>query len=186
VLFSFNGLDGVGDRSQRTTALAEIARVCRPGGTLMFSADNLLWVRGSMSPRRVVMGILTSDSVRGDPLVLLRRRRLLLHAVRDTRRRRELNAPAERLKAPHAMVVEERPRYELDARGFDNPNQPVLLTRYSTEPSLQAADLTEAGFDRVRIFTPGGEELTNASPRRMAGSRWLYYACQRTAGRSPA
>ena len=183
VLFCFNGLDGVGDRPERMAALEEIARVCRPGGAFVFSADNLLWVRGSVSPRHVVTEIFTSDVVRRDPLVLLRRRRLLRRAVRDARRRRQLNAPAERLQASHAMVVEERPRYELDARRFDTPSKPVLMTRYSTEPTRQVADLVEAGFGAVRIFTPGGEELTHASSRRMARWRWLYYGCRRTAAR---
>jgi SAM-dependent methyltransferase len=186
VLFSFNGLDGVGDRPERTAALAEMARVCKPGGTLALSSDNLLWTRGSISVRRVIVGILTSELVRDDPLVLLRRRRLLLRAARDARRRRELNTPVERLAARYAMVVEERPRYELDAHGFDSPNEPVVLTRYSTEPGLQVDDLVAAGFSGVRVFTPGGEELTNASPRGMARWRWLYYACRRTAEQPPA
>ena len=40
VLFSFNGLDCL-DRSGRTACLAEMWRVLRPGGTLLFSSHNL-------------------------------------------------------------------------------------------------------------------------------------------------
>ena len=41
VVFSFNGLDLVGDHHSRIAALTEMRRVCRMGGIVCFSSENL-------------------------------------------------------------------------------------------------------------------------------------------------
>lgn len=52
VLFSFNGLDPVPPES-RATALAECARVLKPGGWFIYSGHNLNWLDGQgLLPRR--------------------------------------------------------------------------------------------------------------------------------------
>lgn len=43
VLFSFNGIDGL-QSGQRDRALAEMKRICRPGGLVVFSSHNLYCV----------------------------------------------------------------------------------------------------------------------------------------------
>lgn len=44
VLFSFNGIDLVGDAAQRRQVLAECARVLAPGGAMIHSSHNLNWL----------------------------------------------------------------------------------------------------------------------------------------------
>jgi ubiquinone/menaquinone biosynthesis C-methylase UbiE len=51
VLFSFNGIDYV-PHADRLDILAEIRRVCRPGGFFAFSTHNLCEVKRDFAPRR--------------------------------------------------------------------------------------------------------------------------------------
>ena len=66
VVFSFNGIDYIRDDKGRAKCLAEIARVLKPGGTLVFSSHNAqalgLWphlhsARGLQIPWRIVRSI---------------------------------------------------------------------------------------------------------------------------------
>src|SRR6266540_4087351 len=71
VLFSFNGLDLVGEDQDRLRALEEIHRVCRDGGLFCFSSQNMDFVRGAFSVRHSVRRILQSKVVRDRPDELL-------------------------------------------------------------------------------------------------------------------
>lgn len=64
VMFSWNGLDAVGDEPDRMRALHEIRRVLRPGGRFLFSAHNLEYAVGRQSLPRWILRRLLNPRLR--------------------------------------------------------------------------------------------------------------------------
>ncbi|CAA9494689.1 MAG: hypothetical protein AVDCRST_MAG67-1598 [uncultured Solirubrobacteraceae bacterium] len=165
VLFSFNGLDTVGDGSERAQALRAIARVCAPGALFCFSAHNLLWFRRSISPLRAAAGAL--PAARRHP-------RAPLRAAREALHRRRLNAPGGG-RGEERVIIEERPRYELARTFYQAPDERILISRYTTTPKRQEERLVAAGFRDLRILDLRGNAVAAADER----SQWLHYVCRR-------
>ena len=182
VLFSFNGLDTVGDGADRRRALDAIARVAAPGALLAFSSHNLLQFRSGASPTRAVAHAVWR--ARRRPHTIVSERRRLKAAARSARRRRRQN-PVVTSGADEGVIIEERPRWELHRRFFDDPDEVIRVTRYSTTPRRQVARLAEAGFDDVRVFDHEGREVSPGDGRALARAPWVnYWATRRTdAGR---
>ena len=172
VLFSFNGIDTVGGEHDRERALAAIARVCAPGALLCLSSHNLLWFHHSISPVRAAAGY--ARAMRRDVRAPLRAARLAL-------RRRRLNPGRGGLRH-EGVIVEERPRYELQRGFYETPEEQIRITRYSTTPGRQVRRLRDAGFEHVRIHGLHGEVLPLERRRALAREQWLHYVCRRAGG----
>lgn len=172
VLFSFNGIDTVGDRRDRERALAAIARVCAPSGLLCLSSHNLLWFRRSISPLRAAAEY--APAARRD-------RRAPLRAAGAALRRRRLNAGRGDLRH-EGVIVEERPRYELQRKFYATPDERMTITRYSTTPKRQVRRLRDAGFEHVRIQSRDATVVPAANTRALAREQWLHYVCRRASG----
>lgn len=172
VLFSFNGIDTVGDERDRERALAAIARVCAPGALLCLSSHNLLWFHHSISPLRAAASY--ARAMRRDRRAPLRAARLALH-------RRRLNG-GRRAPRHEGVIVEERPRYELRRAFYATPDERMTITRYSTTPARQVQRLRDAGFEHVRILGRDGEALPLERRRALAREQWLHYVCRRAGG----
>ena len=182
VLFSFNGLDLVGEDQDRLRALEEIHRVCREGGLFCFSSQNMDFVRGAFSVRHSVRRLLQSQVVRDRPADLLLRPRALLEAVRRPIRWRKLNPDHRSLvRAGHGIIVERRSRYELTKSFYSLPNEQLLTRMYYIQPQQQISQLRQSGFNDVRVFAPDGAEVTDRATPDLMDHRWLYYLCVRTA-----
>ena len=173
VLFSFNGLDTVGDDLDRGLALKEMARVLRPGGSLAVSCNNLGYAQWSMSIPAVVLARFRWYR---SGLSVLRPRNLKRLAI-EARRWRRHNPHLPR--QPYAMVVEQRPRYELDRSAFETPHEQVLIPMYWSLPSEQLRQLRSVGFETLRTLAPDGSDVTGLSDRQLARWRWLYHVAQR-------
>lgn len=143
VCFSFNGLDNL-DHEQRLTALAEMARVLRPGGVLLFSSLNrdgpdrrarpvftepLPWLIGSLQPLPVGAKGTVRNAVR---TFLHLRQRLAGRA----RRRRLM---AERVDTAEWSIMP-MPAFEFG------------LPAHYTTPAGVASDLDRAGLRLVKLL----------------------------------
>jgi len=183
VLFSFNGLDGVGDHEERLHCLREIRRVCAPGAAFVFSSDNLCFVEQRLSPTRLAAGVLR-NALSGETLRVLRRRSRSLpgHLVRPLRVRL-CNPSARQLrKVDHAGIVVDRYRYEMLSEAHTAPGERIRLPGYCIRPTAQVHQLTEVGFEEVRAFAPDGSEVTADLGSGLADHMWLYYRCRADGG----
>lgn len=81
VLFSWNGLDAVGDEEDRLRALREIERVCAPGATFCFSSHNLASLQAANGAGRARTALLRLVNPTGAKLD-----RMASGLIADTRR----------------------------------------------------------------------------------------------------
>jgi SAM-dependent methyltransferase len=174
VLFSFNGIDCVGNHADRGRALSEMARVLRPGGSLALSCNNIGYAQWSMSVPRTLLALYRWY---GAGPSLLRPKRLK-QVAKEARRWRTHN-PGLTRRVPFAEVVEERPRFELQTKSYETPAERILMSMYWSLPSEQLSQLRSAGFVDVRTFAPDGSEVTGDQDRALARWRWLYHLARR-------
>ena len=179
VLFSFNGLDAVGDTDDRRRALEAVARVAAPGALFAFSSYNLAHFRRSASPVRAMAR--AAWAARRRPHTIVTQRRRLRAAARTALRRRRLN-PVVTSGADEGVIVEERPRWELQRGFFDDPDRLVPLARYATTPRRQVARLDEAGFDDVRVFDHEGRASSPDGRDGLVHAPWVNYWATRGTG----
>lgn len=180
VLFSFNGLDGVGDHDDRLRALREIRRVCRGGAHFCFSSDNLSFFEARFSLGDILRHTARTVARSG---VSLRHPRQLGSRLLRPLRWRGLNRPTGRLRdLDHAMIVIERHRYELVSDFFSRPGQRVRLDGYCIRPEAQVSQLHDLGFEQVRVFAADGVEVTDLVGSGLPEHRWLYYLCTKSDG----
>lgn len=173
VMFSFNGLDLVGDHSRRLVALTEMTRVCRPGGVVAFSTENLCFVEERLSYLSSALAAVGRSSGRG----LRRRWAAVRSAVANSRMWRRLNPGRGALaRVEHAMISEERPPYELSPDFYERPNERIRVERYFIRPAAQVRQLEEVGLTGIRVLDPDGQEVTDQAAAGLAHRWWLYFA----------
>ncbi len=172
VLFSFNGIDTVGGRTDRRIALGEIHRVCRPGRRFCFSSSNLGFALHRSSTAATLWGF-----VRRSPTSVLRHPGRLRMTVAESRRWKRLN-PALRDLAGEGggLVVEDRPRYEFSTRFYATPEARIRTEKYYVDPDRQVDELVRSGFRDVRSFGPDGREI-DGKARGGIPDWWIYYLC---------
>jgi SAM-dependent methyltransferase len=152
VLFSYNGIDYI-SHEDRLRALAEIARVLRPGGTFVMSAHNILALPAAF------------DIWRGlslHPLNSLR------HLAFQFKLRRAI---------PSAL------RRELQTRPWAVVNDGAHEFRVETyylRPSEQIRQL-ESAFRDIEAFRlrGGGERIADLSAVDTCTDSWIYFQCTR-------
>lgn len=175
VLFSFNGLDIVGDHDERLRALREIRRVSRPGATFCFSSHNLSFAQAGFSVRS---GLRDAFALARRKPSLLRRPRTLATVVTRPLKWRALNtSPRALARLGHSVIVEERPRYEFSKDFYAAPNELIRIRKYYVRPQAQIDQLAQLGFHESRVFAPDGYEVTESVAAGLPGSWWLYYLC---------
>lgn len=141
VVFSFNGMDGVGHRDRRTI-FAEVHRVLRPGGLFAYSTRNLDhesvgrlpidpdWRRLARSPARA-----------------------LRHAVRLPRRIREYRQTRTLVERGKGWAMLPHPGYDLSVFVFHHVSLPRALE-----------EVREADFDpEVEIYGSEGAALDRSA-----------------------
>jgi len=177
VLFSWQGIDSI-DLEGRVMALREIRRVCASGARFAFSSDNILWARDQRSFVRSIRRAMSrgdgSRDLRAVPHEIVR-------AISSTRRIRMINHSAS-LRGGQGQFIYRRPRFELNSEGFADPGELIEIDGCVIAPSAQVAQLGDCGFRNVRIFDPGGSDVTARSDRSLRRWEWLYYLA--TAGRT--
>lgn len=175
VLFSFNGIDTVGGRTDRLAALEEIHRVCRPGGTFCFSSSNLRFALLRSSTPAFLWSL-----VRRSPGPALRHPGRLRKAVAESRRWKRLNPGLrEMAREGGGLVVEDRPRHEFSTEFYASPAARIRTEKYYVDPDRQAEQLVSMGFRDVRIFGPDGRRMDAQALRAGMPSWWVYYLCAR-------
>ncbi len=178
VLFSFNGLDLVGDHPDRVACLAETARLTRQGGAFVFSSHNLDFAKRRTSVTRAIAEALTVGVQSRAPV--RRSARLLRRAVSGAVRWRRLNGAPEGLaRVPYRLISEERHRFEFSRDFYDAPDERIRIRKYYVRPAEQVRQLEAAGFHGVRAFTPDGEECTERLDADLGEHWWLYYLCHK-------
>lgn len=174
VLFSFNGIDTVGGRTDRRTALGEIHRVCRPGARFCFSSSNL---RFALHRSSIAAALWTF--VRRSPASAMRHPARLRSVAAESRRWRRLNPALRKLaSAGEGVVVEERPRHEFSRQFYASPDARIRTEKYYVDPDRQANELVTGGFEDVRIFGSDGFEIHGKVGGGIS-SWWIYYLCTR-------
>lgn len=169
VLFAAKGLDSLG-HEDRIRALREIHRTLAPGGIFVFSTDNLLWVRKTISVWRSVYKMIATRR-----LAVVRHPGLLARAVLRAMYLRRVNGP---LRAEQAAYTYLRRRRELSRQGYADPDRLIAIDGYAIEPRAQVAQLAAAGFEGVRVLADA-EEVTTEDPDRLELYYWLYYRCHK-------
>ena len=160
VVFSFNGLDAL-DHRDRAAALAEMARVTRPGGRVLFSSLNLDGVSFDERPWRVAGGLLSprvryhlADAARhpGSVVRAMRNYRRTRHEVEDGRGwgRRPLRAHEFRFVV-HFATVEET-----------------------------VAEARAAGLEVIAAYADNGSEITLGTAH--ADADYVHFVCRPAAG----
>lgn len=177
VLFSFNGIDTVGDREERLAALREMRRVCRPGAHLCFSSSNLSFALDRSSVLASVRKFLLPRVDRA-----VRHPRQLRRVISSSMRWKRLN-PSRRalVREGQGMIVEDRYRFEFAEEFYASPHERIRVEKYYIEPRSQVDQLEAEGFQGVRMFAPDGNEVTGKSGRSLAHCWWLYYLCTKLA-----
>jgi SAM-dependent methyltransferase len=151
VLFSWNGLDEVGDEHDRVRALGEIKRVCARGAAFAFSSHNLQGIGRYVSLRAQI------DRARsfGGPVPLVT-------GAAWGALLRVANPPRSKLdRMPSAEILDTR--------------RPLTRNFY-IRPQAQIQQLLEVGFRDPIVFASAGEEVpAEALPELRDHS--LYYLC---------
>jgi ubiquinone/menaquinone biosynthesis C-methylase UbiE len=175
VLFSFNGIDTVGGEQDRSSAVAEIARVCRPGGMFCFSSSNLRFAQVRASMFASLWRFLLSH-----PRTAVRHPRQLRKLRSESRRWKRLNPTLRTLATQGGgLIVEERPRFEFVEEFYTSPRDRIRVKKYYVEPRRQAEQLQAAGFRNLRIFGMDGQEVRARRVGTLSPSWWLYYLSAR-------
>lgn len=150
VLFSFNGIDSVGDQDRRRI-LAEVARVLKPRGVFVFSSHNLDKVAG----RTFFRSIFEYD-VRPNPISLTKAlARISIRLYRYAR-----NARNQMRADDHAILVD--------------PGHGFVLCHYYIGAEAQRRQLREAGFAVVEVVDDDGQPVQSST-----ASDFLYYVARK-------
>ena len=148
-LFSFNGLGAV-DHAGRLTALAELARVLRPGGLFAFNAHNRSWSRAGRRPRLAFSR---------NPVTLAKNGAEWLEQTWNHRRLRPFE--------------ENRPEYAL----INDSAKDYRLLHYYLTKEQQKTQLEAAGFTLLETYDVRGEPLGPSDDAR--GTPSIWYVAQR-------
>lgn len=151
VVMASNCLFDAFDHADRLRALAEAARVLRPGGVLIFSAHNLRYRHA-----RQVPGLKWSANPARTAFEALRWARYAFNYLRL--RRHQQRAP------DHAVLI--------------SPAHAFGLLLYFIDPQAQQAQLAAAGFDTLDMFDGDGRRV-DLIPAVVDDSAWLYVARRR-------
>jgi SAM-dependent methyltransferase len=174
VLFSFNGIDTVGDDEDRSRSLHEIHRVTRAGGLYCFSSHNLAFALEGFSAIRSVIKLFATR-----PAVAVRHPKEVARVARAARRWGGINGARRELsRRGRGLVVEDRPRHEFSSEFYDSDDT-IRVEKYYIDLDVQRRELDAAGFGKIRVFTPDGAEATAASSRRLSRNWWIYYLCEK-------
>lgn len=151
VLFSYAGLDAL-DHGSRLCALAEVARVLRPGGKFAFSTHNRGYVDARLAPHvRFSRNPVTQ----------------LVNVGRWVRQARN-----------HARLC----RLEAECEEFALINdlaENYSLIHYYIDVEHQLVQLTRAGFEVELVYDDQAREVTRGAPA--SGSPWLWFVARRLA-----
>jgi len=102
--------------------------------------------------------------------------RFVRRALARTQKWRRLNPELGRhLSADHALVAEERPRFELYKEHFADPGERIRVEKYYVRPAAQVGWFQTAGFTHVQIFSQDGSEVTGRVGDGVSESWWLQY-----------
>lgn len=148
VLFSYNGIDNL-SYDERLRLLADVRRICAPGGHFCFSTHNVQSI-DALRARRL------PSAPRSLIHVLLHRRNFLKRNHDTFRRAHDAD-----------FVVLHDDLYDLDFDlGYIRPRHQMELLR-------------EAGFEQIRVFDLAeGRELATAQEVADSTDAWLYYLCR--------
>lgn len=159
VLFSVNSLDCV-DHEGRLAALAEIARLTRPGGLFFFSSHNLDAIAQALSVRRFVADLAARRSARTLPLALARR--LPSHLLK-------------RLASPSSARLARAERVWISK--LWPPTAPQMT--YHLTPGEARRQLDAVGFDLLDVVLPSGVAVGVDGAGGRSGDLWLNYLARR-------
>jgi len=174
VLFSFNGMDTVGNDDDRARSLREIHRVTRPGGLYCFSSHNLMFALAGFSPIRSVINVILTR-----PSVAVRHPREMARVATRARGWGRINGSGRALRRRgRGLVVEDRPRHEF-SKEFYSSDDMIRVEKYYIDPEEQRRELASVGFGKIRLFTPDGDEATETPARRLSRNWWIYYLCEK-------
>ena len=146
VLFSFNGIDNV-SAPERRIVLAEIRRICAPGGIFCFSSHNLQYLPAVF---KLHLNVHPVRFIRS----LIERRSLLRN------NRQQIN----HLASANQLVI------------YDNVFDFGLYTCY-VRPEWQVKQLLEVGFDSVKLFGLYNGNEINVKDYSKSTDPWIYYFC---------
>ena len=154
VLFLSNAIDDV-DHDGRLTILAEIRRVLRPGGVLVFAGHNLHYYR---KPAWVFGGF----SIQGS----------LKELIRENMRRsiKYLTNNIHHLRMRKHEVF--TPEYSI----INEPAFGYRLLTYFMRRDQQIAQLEAAGFINIQVFDADGQLLFGSEPCR---APFLHYTARK-------
>jgi ubiquinone/menaquinone biosynthesis C-methylase UbiE len=158
VLFSFNGLDGlIGGHGERARALAEIRRVCAPGGAFAFSSHNLGAVSEELSFRKALAPPASTEGGR-PPLPRARAliRTLLLRALNPRLGRSVRHECALLINHRHGL-------------------RPMRMAYF--RPEAQLRKLERTGFRDACVVTKDGIELRHEREVAALREEWVHYLC---------
>jgi SAM-dependent methyltransferase len=158
VLFSFNGIDTVGDDAPRQRAFTEMRRVCASSGRLFFSSKNLNQLPDDMRLSMQLHRSLAADASTARPI------RLAKGAARFVRAR-ALNPSANELLTKGGGLVAD------DRHGLR------MLRHYYVRPDVQLSQMQMLGFSEVEVYGMDGERVPPGQLTRVRGE-WLHYLCR--------
>jgi SAM-dependent methyltransferase len=159
VLFSVNGIDCL-DHDGRMAALAEIARVCRPGGRFFFSSHNLCALARARSLRAEVRQLWATRTPARFPVAVAKR--VPHHVLVGL-----ANPPAvEQVDRAWTWVSEGWP-----------PRSPCGT--YHVAPEEARRQLEAVGFALERMVLPSGAEAGFDDCVGLGEDLWLNYLCRR-------
>jgi hypothetical protein len=159
-MFSVNGIDCL-DHDGRMAALAEVARVCRPGALFFFSSHNLDAVEHALSPAARARALRTTRTGARVPLAIAKHMPSVLLT-------RAANAPPARLAARDWVWI---------SKGWP-PRAPCGT--YHVKPMEVRRQLQAAGFTLERLILPSGAEASYEACRGRTKDLWLNYLARRS------
>ncbi len=145
VMFSYNGLDYI-NHDERISALKEIRRILKQGGTFVFSAHNRRCDNIALEPA-LVFSL--------NPINLLKN----IVNYYEQAKNREALAPKEVINDHYAIYN-------------DSGNNFGLLTYYIDKEN-QAKQLAGIGFELLEMFSLNGQPLSKNEDDKKSG--WIYY-----------
>jgi SAM-dependent methyltransferase len=169
VVMAFNGMDSVIPDESRFRALAEIGRVLKPDGILIFSSHNprSIWVRASWNPQRVrdvAEAVVGSDSVLFPPLLwCLTAVRVILAGLQATLQ--SLRRTTRRLPT----------RTFWQGQGYWTDPAHGGVKTHLASPEIVAHELSGFNFRLLRVL---GDDYPRVSRRYVTD--WYYYVLSKT------